>query len=169
MFRVTSFRTSLLVQWWRLCTSTVGGGRFDPWSRKFHGLPRWCSGKEYACQHRAPKRHRFNPWVGKIPWSRKWQPMPVFLPGKFHGQRSLVGPIRGVTKSQTRGSVHTHAHGEVPHAAHSGKEKNSASFLGVGFHSPFLCGGNSPCSTLLWLLVYRWIYSGWNPLPCFPQ
>ena len=33
----------------------------------------------------------FNPWVGKIPWSRKWQPTPVFLPGKFHGQRSLAG------------------------------------------------------------------------------
>ena len=36
-------------------------------------------------------RDRFNPWIGKIPWSRKWQPTPVFLPGKFHGQRSLVG------------------------------------------------------------------------------
>ena len=33
----------------------------------------------------------FNPWVGKIPWRRKWQPTPVFLPGEFHGQRSLVG------------------------------------------------------------------------------
>ena len=34
--------------------------------------------------------HRFDPWVGKIPWRRKWQPPPVFLPGKSHGQRSLV-------------------------------------------------------------------------------
>ena len=33
----------------------------------------------------------FNPWVRKIPWRRKWQPTPVFLPGKSHGQRSLVG------------------------------------------------------------------------------
>ena len=31
------------------------------------------------------------PWVGKIPWRRKWQPTPVFLPGKSHGQRSLAG------------------------------------------------------------------------------
>ena len=31
----------------------------------------------------------FNPWVEKIPWSRKWQPTPVFLPGIFHGKRSL--------------------------------------------------------------------------------
>ena len=34
---------------------------------------------------------RFDPWAGKIPWRRKWQPTPVLLPGKFHGLRSLVG------------------------------------------------------------------------------
>ena len=44
------------------------------------GLPRWLSGK---C--------RFDLWVRKIPWRRKWQPTPVFLPGKSHGQKSLVG------------------------------------------------------------------------------
>ena len=33
----------------------------------------------------------FNPWVGKIPWRRRWQSTPVLLPGKSHGQRSLVG------------------------------------------------------------------------------
>ena len=33
---------------------------------------------------------RFNPWVGKIPWRKEWQPTPVFLPGESHGQRSLV-------------------------------------------------------------------------------
>ena len=33
----------------------------------------------------------FDPWIGKIPWRRKWQPTPVFLPGTSHGQRSLVG------------------------------------------------------------------------------
>ena len=33
----------------------------------------------------------FNPWVGKIPWKRKWQPTPVLLPGKSHEWRSLVG------------------------------------------------------------------------------
>ena len=39
-------------------------------------------------------RHGFNPWnpwVGKIPWRRAWQPTPVFLPGESHGQRSLAG------------------------------------------------------------------------------
>ena len=38
-----------------------------------------------------PVRYGFNPWVRKMPWRRKWQPTPVFLPGEFHGQRSLVG------------------------------------------------------------------------------
>ena len=37
------------------------------------------------------RKHRFDPWVRKIPCRRKWQPTPVFLPGEFHGQRSLVG------------------------------------------------------------------------------
>ena len=33
----------------------------------------------------------FDPWVGKIPWRREWQPILVFLPGEFHGRRRLVG------------------------------------------------------------------------------
>ena len=37
------------------------------------------------------RRHGFDPWVGKIPWIKKWQPTPVFLPGKSCGQRNLVG------------------------------------------------------------------------------
>ena len=51
----------------------------------------WCSGKESTCQLRRYKRCSFDPWVGKIPWRRKWQPTPVFLVGKSHGQRSLAG------------------------------------------------------------------------------
>ena len=38
---------------------------------------------------------------GRFPWRRKWQPAPVFLPGKFHGRRSLVGYNDGVAKSFT--------------------------------------------------------------------
>ena len=52
---------------------------------------RGASGKEPACQCRRCRRHGFDPWVRKIPWRRKQQPTPVFLPGKSHGQRSLVG------------------------------------------------------------------------------
>ena len=43
----------------------------------------------------------FSPWVGKTPWRRAWQPTPVLLPGKPHGQRSLVGYSHEVAKSQT--------------------------------------------------------------------
>ena len=37
------------------------------------------------------RRCGYNPWIGKIPWRRKWQPTAVFLPGKSHGQRGLAG------------------------------------------------------------------------------
>ena len=48
------------------------------------------------------KRLGFDPWVRKIPWRRKWQPTPVFLPGEFHGQGSLVGYSAWGHKSQIR-------------------------------------------------------------------
>ena len=48
-------------------------------------------GREAACQYRRHDRFRFDPWVGKIPWRRAWQPTPVFLPGESHGQRSPAG------------------------------------------------------------------------------
>ena len=48
-------------------------------------------GKESTCQCRRLKRRWFDPWVRKIPWSRKWQATPVYLPAKFCGQRNLVG------------------------------------------------------------------------------
>ena len=61
----------------------------------FHlfGVPPWRlhSGKESACQCRRYKRLGFDLWIEKIPWRRKWQATPLFLLGKFHGQRSLVG------------------------------------------------------------------------------
>ena len=56
-----------------------------------HGILGGTRGKEPACQCRRWNRRGFDPWVGKIPWSRIWQPTPVFLPGESHGQRSLVG------------------------------------------------------------------------------
>ena len=55
------------------------------------GFPGSASGKDPACQCRGHKRWGFDPWLGKIPWRRSWQPTPIFLPGESHGQRSLVG------------------------------------------------------------------------------
>ena len=46
---------------------------------------------EPTCLCRRCKRQRFDPWVGKMPWSKKWQPSPVLLLEERHGQRSLVG------------------------------------------------------------------------------
>ena len=51
-------------------------------------LPWWLRRQSICLQCRRPG---FDPWVGKIPWRRKWQPTPVLLPGKSHGQRNLVG------------------------------------------------------------------------------
>ena len=55
------------------------------------GFPGSANDKEPAYQCRRRQRHEFDPWVGKIPWRRKWQPTPVFLPEESHGQRSLAG------------------------------------------------------------------------------
>ena len=52
------------------------------------GLPWWLRWLRICLQCRRPG---FNPWVGKIPWKRAWEPIPVFLPGESNGQRSLVG------------------------------------------------------------------------------
>ena len=83
----------------------------------YMGLPRWLNGKESACQHR-----RHNPWDRKMPWRRKGQPAPVFLPGQSQGQGSLAGYSPwGRKESDTtehkhtqyrihRCSVYTHAH-----------------------------------------------------------
>ena len=60
-------------------------------------FPGSVSGKESACQCRRHKKCRLDPWVGKIPWRRKRQPTPVFLPGESHGLRSLAGYSLWVT------------------------------------------------------------------------
>ena len=66
------------------------------------GFPDGHSGKEPACQCSGPKRHRFDPWVRKIPWRGAWQPTRVFLPRESHGQRNLVGySPKGCKESDT--------------------------------------------------------------------
>ena len=60
--------------------------------------------KESAC-------NAFIPWVRKIPWGRKWQPTPVFLPGKSHEQKKLVGYSPwGWKESDTTERLHFHFH-----------------------------------------------------------
>ena len=66
----------------------------------------------------ATKRCEFDPWVRRIPWRRAWQPIPVFLPGESHGQRSLVGhSLKGLRESdmteRLSTQVHTHTHTHI--------------------------------------------------------
>ena len=70
------------------------------------GLPWWFRWLRICLQFWRPG---FDPWVGKIPWRRKWPPAPVFLPGEFHGKRSLAGycpwvlqRLLSLTKTQTQ-------------------------------------------------------------------
>ena len=57
------------------------------------------------------ERCGFNPWVGKTPWGREWEPTPVFLPGESHGQRSLAGysPWGRKESNTTEATSHTHS------------------------------------------------------------
>ena len=73
--------------------------QYQPVYMHTYVLSWWLNGKESTCQFR---RLRFDLWVTKIPWRRKWQPTVGFLPGKSHGQRSLVGHNPWGGKSQTR-------------------------------------------------------------------
>ena len=74
------------------------------------GFPGGLSGNEPASQCRIHKRLGFNPWVGKIPWRRAWQPTPVFLPGESHGQRSLEGYSPQGRTELDMTQVTSHAH-----------------------------------------------------------
>ena len=78
---------------------TSGGDLILPWGSflLFVSLLRGFPGEEFAYQFSRLKSRGLDPWVRKILWRRKWQNTSVFLPGKSHEQRSLVG-VYGVTK-----------------------------------------------------------------------
>ena len=79
------------VCWVHSTVSSQGGNK---------GFQSGTGGGESTCQCRRPKRQRFNPWVGKIPRSRTWQPTPVFLPWKIPQTEEP-----GASKNQTWLSV----------------------------------------------------------------
>ena len=99
----------------------ASGGRRVWWERRaqclsislswfFTPLPPGGSDRKVCLQFRTPG---FDPWVGKIPWRREWQPSPVSLPGEPHGQRSLAGhtPWRCKELDVTEATdSHTHSH-----------------------------------------------------------
>ena len=61
------------------------------WAKDLNTLSSGSSGYKPACRCRRRKRCGFEPWVGKIPWRRAWQPNPVLLPGELHRQRNPAG------------------------------------------------------------------------------
>ena len=69
------------------------GGRASDrsYNTDIYPKPGGSDGKDSACKCRRHNRQGFDPWVGKLPWRRAWQPTPVFLPGESHGQGSLEG------------------------------------------------------------------------------
>ena len=84
------------------------------------------------------RRPRFHPWVGKIPWRREWQPTPVFLPGEFHGQRSL-GPGRlqsmGVHKESDTTEQLTLCNSQLCDMAKEGRESiETMYFIWLSIH-----------------------------------
>ena len=120
------------------------------------GFPGGLDSKRFCLQCRRP---RFNPWVGKIPWRRKWQPTPVLLPGKSYGQGSLgsCSPLGRRVRHDWATSLHFFTSGGT-----SGKESacQCRRFKRPGFHpwvgkipwrrswqpTPiFLPGGSHPC------------------------
>ena len=89
-----------------ICTEKVSGDEMNmaSWLYVTSLAPTWYYARDSDSKESAFKAGDpgLIPGLRKIPWRKKWQPAPVFLPGEFHGQRRLVGyTVHGVTKSQT--------------------------------------------------------------------
>ena len=129
-------------------------------------------------------RPGFDPWVGKISWRREWIPTPVFLPGKFHGQRSLAGysPLgrkesdttkwlsKNVRKTQTS-TVGGSKSFQV------GKQVNTGTIThpnSTGTETPVLmtlpelalCISSSGCSFVFFIISFHKLI---NTSTCFPE
>ena len=72
-------------------TMAQGGLSFNVWSATYWGFHGSSEAKKKKKNTYQCRRRGFDHWIGNIPWKRKWQFTPVFLPGKSHGQRSVVG------------------------------------------------------------------------------
>ena len=142
------------------------------WTQGFKGSPDGTSGKEPSCQRRRHKRLRFHPCVGKIPWRRAWQPTPVLLPGKSHGQRSrrvtvqfsLVQLLSHVWLFETLWTATCQAswtvHHQLPelaqtHAHHSSKASvfQRSMFFIVQLSHPYMTTGET-------IALTRWTFVG---------
>ena len=123
--------------------------------KSYNGLP-WC----LQCG-----RPGFNPWVRKISWRRKWQPTPVFLPGKSHGWRNLVGYSPWGRKESDTTSNFTHIINHIILLNSLGSCDNEIVYVFVlskvtileqTFKNfiPFSIYMNCPCHSSFYLLMY---------------
>ena len=117
--------------------------------------------KESTCQCSRHERCRFSPWVGKVHWSRKWQPTLVFLPGKFHGQKSLEGYSPWSCKvSDMTERLGTHQPLWLQPCPGTGPEHPGVTFLRVKAHS---CSRQHLPSLALKLPPLPWVPSTKRP------
>ena len=108
----------------------------------------------------------FSPWAGKIPWRRKWQSTPVFLPGESHGQRSLGGYSPwGHKELVTATHMHTCSTEPAPQNWKKGQKEQAESsasappsqphihsgITGHGCHSPRLTSTPGSVGWELWV------------------
>ena len=117
------------------------------------GLPRWLGGKESDCQCRRCRRLHVDPWVKKITLRKKWQPIPIFLPGKFHEQGSLVSYSqwghKRVGRDWATESTYTHTHTHTDTHTQTHTHTHTKCFVMPRTHSyPYICetlGKNWSC------------------------
>ena len=134
----------------------------------------WYSGKESNCQCRRCKRckrREFDPWVRKIPWRSKWQPTPIFFPGRLHRQRSLASTVHGGHRESdmTEWATHTLGIYSFYNAA-----VNSISFYALIPNHLMQIYKNiiDFCTLILYLAVLCFVAQSWqthcDPMDCSP-
>ena len=117
-------------------------------NRMYVWIPRWLCGKESACQS---SRLELDPLDRKIPWSRKWQPTPVFLPGKLTEEPGGLQPLglQRVGRELTCVHTHTYTHTELCNIGQN--------YLWL---SVFICSvGGTLREDIFWKLLTCWKHS----------
>ena len=136
--------------------------RTDPQALGFPSGP--VSGKGSSCQCRRPRRCECNPWVRKIPWRRKWQSTPVFLPRESHGQRSLTGYSLWYSKE-----LSVTADDEHDSQALQQREKSQRRQLSWWITSLVIFKEMTPKKDILLISVFTFLLNKVKFIPKFPQ
>ena len=109
---------------------------------------------ESSCQCRSRRKHRFAPWVKKIPWRQEWQPTPIFLPGESHGQRRLVGDSPWGRQSRTQLSMYASCGQGTKTGAKTIGKCPTYFCLFV-----FLTAGYCSLGEIIWAILIVWLFN----------